>query len=113
MRFTCARAKNGLSGDVTHSARASSPSESAASSVSRVARGDEFAREPVERLVLRNAPADPAVEGLDAFAVEQPLFGAQQIGPFERPEIGELGTFDQSFDQTPAFLQPPTPGGAG
>ena len=72
--------------------------------IAAAARGDQFARELVERLVLGDALANPAVERLDAFTVEQAFLGAQQIGPFERPEIGELRAFEQPVDQPGAFL---------
>src|SRR5437773_3760871 len=45
--------------------------------IGAAARGDEFARELVERLVLRDALAYPAMKRLDAFAVEQSFFSTQ------------------------------------
>src|SRR5207248_5566096 len=72
------------------------------------ARGDEFAGEPVERFVFRDALANPAMERLDAFAVEQSFLGAQQVGPLERPEVGELGPFEQSIDQAGALPWQPS-----
>src|SRR5439155_21510737 len=70
--------------------------------ISAPARGEEFAGEPVEWFVFREALANPAMERLDAFAVEQSLLGAQQVGPLERPEVGELGPLQQAVDQTGA-----------
>ena len=45
--------------------------------IGAAARGDEFARELVERLVLRHALANPTMKRLDAFAVEQSFFSTQ------------------------------------
>ena len=72
--------------------------------IGAAAGGDEFSRKLIERFVLRNALANPAVERLDAFAVEQTFLGAQQVRPFERPKIGELGAFQQLIDQPRAFV---------
>src|SRR5258708_2580670 len=55
--------------------------------VAAAARRDQLARELVERLVLGDAAADPVVEQRDALLVQHLLLVAQQIRPFQRPEV--------------------------
>ena len=63
--------------------------------VGAAAAGDQFAGEFIERLVAGDGVADPFIKDLHAAPVELLFLIAEQIGPFESPELGKLGTFQQ------------------
>src|SRR5262249_24728742 len=74
--------------------------------VAAAAAGEQFPRELVERLALGDALANPVMEHLDAFAIQQLLLVAEQVGPPERPEVGELWPLQESIYQTGSFVLP-------
>ena len=76
--------------------------------VRAAASSDEFAHEFVQRLVFGDALANPMVEVLHAFLVERMSFDAQEVRPFQCPEIRKLRTFEQLVNELRALLQPPT-----
>ena len=78
--------------------------------VSAAVGGDQLADEPIERLVLSDALANPVVEVLDTFFVERMRFDPQQVRPFQRPKVRELRTLEQPIDESRPFLQPPMQG---
>ena len=57
----------------------------------------------IERHVGGELVAEPALEHPDAFRSHRLLFVAQQVGPLECPEIGELGAIEQAVDQLRSF----------
>ena len=69
---------------------------------------DKLVDDLVERFVPGDALANPMVVGLHALAIEHLLLVAQHIGPFQRPEVGEFGAFQQGIDELRAFLLLPT-----
>src|SRR5205814_6804459 len=71
--------------------------------VSAASRGDEFADEFVQWLVFSDASANPVVEVLHTLLVERMGFDAQQVRPFQGPEIRKLRTFEQLIDEAGAF----------
>ena len=62
--------------------------------------------ELVERLAIDDGPANPGVKGTNAFCVECLLLVAQEIGPFQRPEVGKLVALEKRIDQPGAFVLP-------
>ena len=72
--------------------------------VSAAARGDEFARELIERLVRGDALVNPAVKRLHPLRIKLALLNPQQVGPLERPEIDELRAFQQRLDELGALV---------
>lgn len=73
--------------------------------VGAAAGGDQFAGHDIEGFVAFDAVADPAVEDDHALAVEGAFLDAQEVGPFQRPEIGELGTFKGGVDGARPFVR--------
>src|SRR6185369_9810461 len=65
------------------------------------------ARKLVERLVVGDALADPVMKSLAPFAVERPLLIAQQVGPFQRPEVGKLRPIEEPAHQAFSLLRLP------
>src|SRR5580765_655540 len=61
--------------------------------IGAAAGGDDFTHELVEGFVFRDGLPNPVLKNLGALAVERLLLVAQQVGPFERPEIGKLWPF--------------------
>ena len=74
--------------------------------VRAAAAGDKRAGEFVERCIIGNVLANPAVEDLDAGFVELLLLDAQEVGPLERPGVGELGPIQKRVDQPGALAGP-------
>ena len=68
-------------------------------------RGDDLAGEAVERLVFVDGFTDPAVEGGDASGIEDFFLDAEEVGPFQGPEVGELGTLEEGVDQFGPFVR--------
>ncbi len=61
--------------------------------------GHQIADELVPWSRRRDAVADPAVKDFDPFGVQDFFFGAQNVRPLQRPEIGELRSRQQLIDQ--------------
>ena len=67
--------------------------------------GDDPPDHLVERRVARDLVAQPALEDPGSLLAHRLFFVAQQVGPLERPEIGELGPVDQAIDQLVSLLR--------
>ncbi len=61
--------------------------------------GDDLPGELIERGVLRDLVAQPALKDPGPLFSHRLFFVAEHVGPFESPEIGELGALDQAVDQ--------------
>src|SRR5258708_7766857 len=72
--------------------------------IGAAAGGDDLTHELVERFVFRDGLPNPMLKNLGALAVERLFLVAQQVGPFERPEIGKLGPLQQPVDHPSPFL---------
>ena len=68
-------------------------------------RGDHIAGELIVRPVLGELPADPARHGDRALRRHGVFVHFQNIGPFHRPEVGVLGTFQKLVDQLGPFVR--------
>ena len=66
--------------------------------------GDDLLGELVEGFVLGDAVADPIVEDAHAVVVELALFDLEEVGPFQGPEVGELGTLEKGVDEPGALV---------
>ena len=60
--------------------------------------GDQLPGQQVERLVVGHRLAEPFVEHLHALAIELLFLVAEQVGPFEGPELGILRPLEQGID---------------
>ena len=65
----------------------------------RAQAGDDLPRQVVERDIAGQLVAQPALKDPGPLLTHRLLFVAQQIGPLERPEIGEFGTVDELVDR--------------
>ena len=72
--------------------------------IGAAARGDQLANKLVKRFIFGDALANPSLKSLNSFSVEDLFFVAQQVGPFQRPEVGEFGALQQLVDQARALL---------
>ena len=71
--------------------------------IAAAAPANQFTHELIHRLVARDALTNPLVKGLHAFPIQNLLLVLQQIRPFHRPKIGELGTFEQLIHEPRAL----------
>ena len=72
--------------------------------VRAAARGDQLAHKDIQRLLVRDALANPAVKRQSAFRIECPFLHAQQVRPFQGPVVGKLRTVEQLIDEPRAFV---------
>ena len=70
----------------------------------RAQAADDPADHLVQRHVARDLVAEPALEDPGPFLAHGLLFVPEQIGPLQRPEVGELGPLDQPVDQLVRFV---------
>ena len=74
----------------------------------------QFAGKLIERLVLGQAFANPAIISVGPLLAQNLPIDAQQVGPFQGPVIGELGPIQQFVDQQVALVRPADrPGNGG
>ena len=67
--------------------------------------GDDAADQLVERHVAGDLVAQPALQDPGALLAHGLLFVPEHVGPFERPEIGELGAIEQAINELLSFLR--------
>jgi hypothetical protein len=67
--------------------------------VGTATRGEEPTGEDIEGSVVGELGADPGMKVGDPFAVESALFVAEEVGPLDGPELGELGTLQERVDE--------------
>src|SRR5260370_33275522 len=69
--------------------------------------GDNLAGELVERNVPGDAIANPPVVMVGGLVAQDLAVDPQQVGPFERPEIGELRPLQELIDQAGSAVAAP------
>ena len=73
--------------------------------VSAATCGNDLAGKLVDGFALKDAGANPSVEELEAFAIENSLLRAKEVHPFKSPEVCEFGSFEKMINEARAFAR--------